>query len=1081
MSRRMDRSGGAADRAGTSTGRLVAAVILALAFWLTRCDPGFAGPAVDEIEKKKQNLAAARKELQAGLEAMQENLSDAEYDQAEARKALESVDRGIAEVRTQLREIEVQLAKLRSPYDLVMALEKYRESGKTEAAFRELHIAFRGGPPSSGIGDYDIQAMIFELEARNKVVVPVGRALVMLGEIITKTVSAMVRGFGYPLGAMKELSARLAKKGAKAFIPKILTTIPSYVKTTKESLKKSLELESNKDSFMARRKRAMLAFVERLDVVVGVLNPEEFVQFLARKQALKNLERFNKDIYGVDDRAAAEKEQMEVRDELEAKLKEAEPRRAPTLEALKEIESCVAVIRSDLSTMQDAFLDLDRVAEELDADLNNARTQEQLEAFQKANRGFGSAIPFNVSLWFAKTTLAADDATAGVLGLRRETPVEVSGNMGSLRPEPCTYGVTTKSGERLTYGSTRMMWSYLGVSPILTATLSGPSGFLYSRGSLRAARAGKVRFRAHAPGVTRFGEAPHPCGGQTTIQTGTLRSEEAEIRALRVTDVSFSYSPERFVDQGRADFFFGERDQGNQPLTINAKVSSSDGEKTESQAPANPAALTAYLIGSEIAFVRPDSQGLALSVQPIPGKANLQLGLRSEGQLLYPKKLEVNSHLVKVRIDPPILRGENPGTREYRVPIGRPLDVRLVVEGGAGMTPFRVRWESRGGTRGFVHTRTSNFSHLNGRWTATCQIQFTAERTRLSKSGFVEGEALLDEAPVFLGATIERLADSVSAYSTEVASFRPALPVLRKIDLALMEPDPVKVARVDLFFPPAKDGPFKRVLALIGDFETIGECVFPLMFGRASLQGTMSGLFLSGDSLQMNLPSSTRVSNIGSRDTGSGYVSVLLEEHRVAPRMLLTEPVLHDQFLVTTNKLDVARTEKGYQLRVYGPADLQGYRAEWRFSAGEQMASSMTSQGGRWSSEVQNRRMFMEVRLINPFGIAVGKVTSIDGGQPLVAPSVRLEIAGKVGPGGRVVIRALVENLHFGSTGDFVAAWDVDPRYGSFLSKETRVINMGTEKATAVNTLAVSAGFTKDLDGVPINVTVYRLVGGGRR
>lgn len=389
-------------------------------------------------------------------------------------------------------------------------------------------------------------------------------------------------------------------------------------------------------------------------------------------------------------------------------------------------------------------------------------------------------------------------------------------------------------------------------------------------------------------------------------------------------------------------------------------------------------------------------------------------------------------------------------------------EIRMIVDGGSRMAGYRVRWRTDGGVQ--LTTPVSRFRGDGAFAIAATSLTATDPAEAAGKRYTVTAE-LLSPAGV-----------QVATGSVEVVAA-----IVGKDIRLVAKGTNVGVAAKDIFIPARKND--------FGAFEvqvkTDGQRVqSPLRFFDVRVLGN-GFLRFEGDVLKATFDALGGGANTTTRDTGP-FVA------RAEPRQASPEgtpkfifPGLlsnSDSTFVTVNKLNVKQQDSGAGpqtvLEVFGPADMQKYRARFVLRDGGTLDGSFASADAAAEAVADVAPdVVRAAQVIGRSGQVLGEFRPGDDGPVLGPPQFTFRIPNTAAPGQSVVIFANVQNVSFDDAGDFDCRWSADPSFGTFDRTFVTLAPVSGNGGMCVNTLRVADDPQLVGQEAPIEVDLFRVVG----
>ncbi len=1085
---------------------------------------------IKAVEDEISRLHEDKQDLNNSIDVLRSLLNSAKSQRDSIGKKYYDANRKVGELRGNLQTLDQQIARLTSPYDLAMALRKYKDSGRTEEAFIELYkTAYGRSPDHATLSDYDIHALMIEREIRVKVALPVAKGLVLIGKVITDAFKFIRVDMKFIYHDTKRGVDLLFRGPEHLFTKKKATA--EFITNMQNKLQRLDKVRGTFKITAKPRKKLAEIVGSQLDGVLGDLVEyqkyllpdaitvmETYIEDIGGtkkawergEEMLKESERMaNLSLYGAEDRAKALELAKESKNELIPELQKAEEVLAKLEKPIKKLDQSIAGLEDSIKGLQDEFQDIDYMIQVLESNIDKFTVDRDLARAEKQAAALGRrAYLSSFSLasgwkgWGQYITLAADSVTARSLGLNEGMSYKTPASLYTVEDQSCEYDCRTIRSSRT--GSTRTVCKHAirhnlprsstnvdDYSQVTVGSTQGRVTIDNQRRRISGSNPGKTEVYASA-NVARLRSVNHVCGWENTIDINQVQSpQKLVLQVLKVVDVQYEGSDDIEIKNRTIDLFgselngdwWGNSQKNSSWVMPTLVVAGHDKEKTE------------FLRGDNFdAYLEKGGSGISLSkgrahawvgISDKAGKSTMQLGLRDgDGNLAFPKKFTVTSNLVNAETQMPDFIPEN---MSDRLPIGDEAVLQVTVTGDANMNLYEIRWSATYGGQGVTYLKTTNFIGQDDRWVSKNRVSFTKERIT-GDLGSVTTQSILkalDTTKLELEANIVRKEDGKSVFDLHSSSLSPLPPRLDNFEIVKVGPGKVPVAKIDVFFPSRFENYGK--LGLEGEFMLGIRETLHFMFADLEKIGPAAGVLSISESGEIE------ISHAGSKDTGSTVLISSLDSRtsRQQKNILLTKDLIQDFLTITINKITVTMVGEGkdakYRLTIFGDANMTGFKAQWRFLGGIKETTDFTLKEGQWISEhaadeeVFASRRLIEVDVVNAAGMIVGTYRPKDHGAILPPARMKLFMPGKTKPGKAVSVSALIENLHSKDAGDFVCKWEVDPAFGEFEPKESTV--------EAVTPIERNQGFCravfKSADNpevagkqAPLRVRLFRVIGG---
>jgi len=310
---------------------------------LNTCKESGGEKCVDGLNQQLRRLEAAYSRMVKLSGDLKKGAIKIEQVYLNAKNDYEAKKREIAEMRIELRNINLKLARMRKAGPLAAAWDRYKRN-RTEENFRKLFRLARGREPnSSELAEYDTQAIIIQREILAKSVTGIGLALVEIGKLSMTLVDVLTgEAFRDPL-------------------VKLGDTVKELV------IDKALEESGLGEVFGASTIVKTVAGIGGIDTALGEL--EDAAKAMAEESHRKAIAA----LHGIEEGADLSEEIQkaeETRKTLEALASEKEKRLEPVEKALEEIKKAVEPVQKTVeqydSKVQKFSEDLSLMKEEVD-------------------------------------------------------------------------------------------------------------------------------------------------------------------------------------------------------------------------------------------------------------------------------------------------------------------------------------------------------------------------------------------------------------------------------------------------------------------------------------------------------------------------------------------------------------------------------------------------------------------------------------------------------------------------------------------------------------------------------------------
>ncbi|HNV71186.1 MAG TPA: hypothetical protein PKO06_15895, partial [Candidatus Ozemobacteraceae bacterium] len=625
--------------------------------------------------------------------------------------------RVLTQIRSRLREIDIQLAKLRSPNDLADAWNAYKNNRSREQ-FIHLWKTARGVPPDHAtLEDYDLNARILHKEITNKVVIPVGLCLVKIGGLIKQINELAFNGVGicHPRDA----------DGALEAVDELLGTMQKHFQKfeTRFGMKDDkllaagvvVELSKNFQDLYDPQE----LLPEKLKNWAQELGDNKYVNWLpqraigklqeeAERMADEAYEQANIDLYGTADRAGEYEKYEKLRDEFSKAADESEKLLAAAQQPVDEFSKRVAETRERFDRLQQTFDKLVQRQAELEkrhldllADIFSETKRElakpipgETVAVAKPELVFES-VPDEASRQIARYdsgTLAADEVTSRLLGIPMELRFGSETKVAQVMRSKETIAETDGSGRqtmkflsRISLDSPRIVYNYDKVR------------FSESTGCVSLQSGGR-RISGRKPGraqvkltVAGAGAITYDAYGNQRLETQEYLSQQAiQVVSLKDLEARFQDTSTRTPVE-RIDLATPEGGSNSSPqLQFFARIDW--GHEITSRV-LDLSHLSIRVIGDPCVTVIRRQNSIILETTNRPGACELEVG--TIGQARFTRRIKVTNSIIRGVVRMPDGMQHRAGTlqKPLSLPIAVPAELAVVIQGPASPHDFLVEWE----------------------------------------------------------------------------------------------------------------------------------------------------------------------------------------------------------------------------------------------------------------------------------------------------------------------------------------------------------------------------------------------------
>lgn len=1065
-------------------------------------------PAAADIPALEAERAKAVKELEGVVNTI--NLSEAMVRSAgEIMSGLETAlgkyvaardaQAGVvAGIRSRLREIDIQLGKLRSPNDLATAWSEYKNN-RTEENFIKLYTTVRGvRPDNATLESYVQQESILQLEIRNKVIVPVLHVLAKLGGLIKQINELAFNGVGicHPRDA----------DGALEAVDELLGTMQKHFSKleTKMGMKDdqllvagvAVELSKNFQDFFDPQELIPDKLKEWSDAfeessysnwIPGKAASK--LQAEAEKMAEESYEKFNEDTYGTKDRARDYEKFSRMREEFAKAAEESEAVLKEFQKPVDEFAGKVAESREKYKRILGSYEDLLDRKTELERRIPDLAAQIEDEKWRELSKPIpgetlAEAAPVFAFLNADRSAgfLAADDLTAMVLGFPREQRFALTTRVAQVVRSKAKTTVSTGSGSR---------------ERIISVISRGDSGDVYKYSGVKMRdEQGRVeidpsamKLVGRAPGTAKlvfevpgWGDITADQAGNHILQTRTYTSRhDVPVARLAGIEVRNALGP-----VGRVDLVSTAESRGGMyGMKVEALVEHGVGT---SRQPVEMSRLTFIMTGDSCAIVKKTSMTeFAIEATDKPGVCTVEIGVAgSAGSARKVAKIRVTSSVLRAFRS--LADGEKVAAGVVRkaeeLPIGASGNITVLMDGPAPAEGYVAELVcSRGsevlepGRGGISGTARAGFESSGMHSQALLSFSFGKECLKIDEAQ--KKGTWFSREPITVSAVIRRRSDNAIVSHFGFGEIIPVATVKRlRVVMRGGGGDGAVVGAMPLFRPADRQHnqwPFAiRIELESGDRVTV-----PL---NAVEQGQPGGLLFGIDS-----SNGAVLFNMGAmKRVGWETLTYRLSPGRAARMHVNLAGDYEDgSILFSVNRLELWKRGNGVRMTVLGPQKdaMDGYAVRWKAGSGTSTTSFRKDQG-EWVCDGPENAPVFEAVLLNPRGAECGVVRGSDGKaiascEPDHRPMLTIESPAPLKAGAIASVRVTCDELPADGPlsmreAEYYTLWKTTGPFGKVRTAEGSVYPLSPTGFLSIGHVEYLRGVPEGGARIPVEVELYR-------
>ncbi len=1004
----------------------------------------------------------------------------------------------VAGIRGRLREIDIQLGKLRSPNDLATAWSEYKNN-RTEENFIKLYTTVRGvRPDNATLESYVQQESILQLEIRNKVIVPVLHVLAKLGGLIKQINELAFNGVGicHPRDA----------DGALEAVDELLGTMQKHFSKleTKMGMKDdqllvagvAVELSKNFQDFFDPQELVPDKLKEWSDAfeessysnwIPGKAASK--LQAEAEKMAEESYEKFNEDTYGTKDRARDYEKFSRMREEFAKAAEESETVLKEFQKPVDEFAGKVAESREKYKRILGSYEDLLKRKMELERRIPDLAAQIEDEKWRELSKPIpgetlAEAAPVFAFLNADRSAgfLAADDLTAMVLGYQREQRFALTTRVAQVVRSKTKTTISTKSGSR---------------EKIISVISRGDSGDVYKYSGVKMRdEQGRVeidpaamKLVGRAPGTAKlvfevpgWGDITADQAGNHILQTRTYTSRhEVPVARLAGIEVRNALGPVGQVDLVST----AESRGGMYGMKVEALVDHGTGT---SRQPVEMSRLTFTMTGDSCAIVKKTSMTeFAIEATDKPGVCTVEIGVAgSAGSARKVAKIRVTSSVLRAFRS--LADGEKVAAGVVRkaeeLPIGASGNITVLMDGPAPAEDYVAELVcSRGsevlepGRGGISGTARAGFESSGMLSQALLSFSFGNECLKIDEAQ--KKGTWFSREPITVSAVVRRRSNKAIVSHFGFGEIIPVATVKRlRVVMRGGGGDGAVVDAMPLFRPADRQHnqwPF----AIRIELESGERITVPL---DSVEQDRPGGLLFGIDS-----PSGTVLFNMGAMQrVGWEALTYRLSPGRAARMHVNLAGDFEDaSILFSVNRLELWKRGNGVRMTVLGPQKdaMHGYAVRWKGGSGMTTTSFRKDQG-EWVCDGPENTPVFEAVLLNPRGAECGVVRGTDGRaiascEPDHRPTLTIETPAPLKAGAIASVRVTCNDLpsdgplSMGSA-EYYTLWKTTGPFGKVRTAEGAVYPQGPTGFLSIGHIEYLRGVPEGGARIPVEVELYR-------
>lgn len=905
----------------------------------------------------------------------------------------------LAQMETNLRQLRVKAAKLTAPYDLAEAWKNYKKSRRTQEDFKNLFEIVRGTQPDNAtLQNYGIHEKIIEREIRNKIVMPLGLALLELGKLLTKFVQMTAwgaNGMIHPRNAhiaaqkfeTRGAIAEFFKKSIENFFGKpglvVYNKVP-FIKTgfyllkdlAKTYISGRLIPKSALNylkSFKSKSAEEAAYFVPFFGTMLAKARTQDYADSM--------IKRAYQETWGTDDRAKAEAEIAALIKDLEEAIPGAKEKLALGDNAVSEAAASLTDFDKEIQRVQASFVEYDREVDRANkkiAVLEEEKNRKAVEVLVAANGG-GKAFPAAVSIKLEHEKIAGDELTAKYLKLPRQTAVKVETELQKPDAMQVKYYADTTDGrqERITTIRTikdlgRITGCPDGKIVLSGAARQGDSGKFFVAGD----DAGSFALKFQAYGIVDREELKNDYYTQIIPKFGQVESETLFGHSHKIEGIQIGFEKPNEESSDEINLFAVNDNFSINGLNSSAKtvvnLKVTDGSKTYSVNPKAPMAVE--IEDSTIAFIRNEGNGVfVFNSAGKQGQTRCGFFLESaNGQKYHGKKLKVNCSLLskdQIRPYPYDMLSEN------RIPTGIPFYLRFIAQGPVPMSDYRVEWRAEN-SHGIQIDTGKSFVARDGKFVWECALTYLEGRT----------------TPVEIKARLIDKSGNMVA-ETDFIGPDPAI-MIDDLRWVLVGQNTVNSAGAEIrFFSPSTLQEWQKVELGIELTTSSGQKIIEKPFAFELSGGSTARQFFNEyrGKFERNQQAAEQ---LRSDQIESAPMLVRLSPFLAAKNnwFIRNNEILEDTLQISFNKMVARRISDDngdrFRMEILGKSDLSGFSAKWLMSDGSEIVNALETDGGRYCCELEDNGRVNGVALLDKPGNEVAKYVFNASKETPVLPQV---------------------------------------------------------------------------------------------
>ena len=934
-------------------------------------------------------------------------------------------EKTIASYKKMMAEIEVGMARVRSPYDLTQAWNEYVRAGKTPEAFALLYQAMRGTkPPNIGGIERELLEVALEREIVQKSVVGVGPALVKLGNLLKSVVKAPKVQPRVKLEGMHKYLSRIIQKKSrvKEMAKKVFPTFISVGKKLKAAGSKLKNYKANDSNV---RKAAIQLGKTVFDTVKDMEEvPEKVIEYVQEidvgaiaqyipvdittkgqigKLADQMYEQANEGLYGTKDRKGTFDGFERLKRSMTKTISKAEEVLVKAIRTKGRAELLVLSAEKVLQEKKLALMEIEDLVLDVEDEISSLNKEIKLiETKKYCSKAKGKIYATNIKLYLNRQgigsytskgyRLAADELTQIALKIPRWMSLEWNCELVEFRQIPIKYN-TGRKDSRGNYiydvgkKTVHKKFATVGSYGMPNFDLDGDGATINDNlVGIVGQKAGIVNVVATIEGAREIRNEQKPWGYDSVPVLGKLKSDTISVSINEVTALDFEKGSS-LESQTPVDLFLCEDTQVDHQVmnqvTLQPTLIYNDGKKSMRTYNIPYGSLKSQMIGGDGALFQQKYPQIIVASQDRPKAGYLQVGLaKGTGGTDFKKTIHLTSNVISCKRKSSEF-GDNQisedlfGNESYPLPVGENMTYELTVNGKADMRDYYVEWDYKKDNYSKVEAKRT-FVKDGSRWKCHLKVQFNKScvmppRTYRGGTMVSTGPRLRTTKFRVVGRVIRKRDKRV------VATFSP-MPVnpsltISKCKLAYVSDGggAIPVAnRLDFFRPSDPKRHWSNYLGLEVEFAVGGTFPWSLKNTRVTALSNTAGVSMtkgkgfSFPQFMQQLPKNILGEIELTATIDDSTADVLGSKYTAVPK----DQKIEDSVTLVFNELTLQEVErsrkKSLQIVVNGPANMNGYYVRWFFVRPDKtLRTTFNQTEGRWTTSVPARSGFTAFKLFN--------------------------------------------------------------------------------------------------------------------